>query len=104
MSVPDAVIFRPALDSGQLTYGAVRKLQEEEQLRALQRRLGKFFISQVAELASRSFAVWRGFVVFSEIFGVGYRGSLGVWHSGALCADPLRRRESIGDEKMAGCS
>ena len=51
MSVPDAVIFRPALDSGQLTYGAVRKLQEEEQLRALQRRFGKFFISQVAELA-----------------------------------------------------
>jgi hypothetical protein len=34
-----------------LTYGAVRKLEEEEQLRALRRRLNSFFILQVDELA-----------------------------------------------------
>ena len=51
MPVPDSVIFGPASESGEFTYGAVRKLQEEEQLRALQLRLGKFFISQVDELA-----------------------------------------------------
>lgn len=51
MPVPDAVIFGPDVPSGQLTYGSVRKLAEEERLRALHRRLRAFFVSQVEELA-----------------------------------------------------
>ena len=51
MPVPNAVIFGPDNQPGELTYGAVRVLGEEDQLRALHRRLDAFFISQVAELA-----------------------------------------------------
>ena len=51
MPVPNDVIFGPNALSGELTYGAVRQLPEEDQLGALRRRLDGFFISQVDELA-----------------------------------------------------
>lgn len=50
MPVPNEVIFGPDVPSGPLTYGQVRKLAPDEQLRALHRRLGAYFISQVTEL------------------------------------------------------
>jgi hypothetical protein len=50
MPVPDQVIFGPNAPSGSITYGEVRHLLAHEQLRALHRRLGSYFISQVSEL------------------------------------------------------
>ncbi len=50
MPVPDEVVFGPNVPSGPMTYGEVRHLKADEQLRALHRRLGAYFTSQVSEL------------------------------------------------------
>jgi hypothetical protein len=51
MPVPDLVYFGPDQNGHGLNYGQIRALGEEEQFRALQRRLNTLFIGQVDELA-----------------------------------------------------
>jgi hypothetical protein len=47
MPVPDDVIFGPAEESGQYTYGHVRNLSVDEQYRALELRLETFLFTQI---------------------------------------------------------
>jgi hypothetical protein len=50
MPIPDEVVFGPDPGTGKLTYGEVRKLDDEGKLKALKRRLDGFFVAQVDEL------------------------------------------------------
>ena len=50
MPVPDSVYFGPSENGQGLNYGQIRKLAEEDQFCALQRRLNTLFIGQVNEL------------------------------------------------------
>lgn len=50
MPIPDDVVFGPDPEKGTLTYGEVRKLDDERKLKALKRRLDTFFVEQVDEL------------------------------------------------------
>jgi len=53
MPVPDLVVFGLSEEGKELTYGEVRLLIEEQQFRALKRRLDALFVKQVGELAKR---------------------------------------------------
>jgi hypothetical protein len=50
MPVIDEVIFGPGLGAEGMTYGYVRKLDDDAKLQALKRRVDKFFVEQVDEL------------------------------------------------------
>lgn len=53
MPVPDPVYFGPDEKGDGLNYGQIRRFGEDEQFRALQRRVDTLFVGQVNELARR---------------------------------------------------